>query len=161
MLTEGVGIPLAVSLVGGNRNDSSELLPLIEKIPPVRGRRGRPRQSPEQLFGDRAYGHDKFRKALRGRGVRLRNARRGQPHRSGPGRVHVGGRAHDRATPLSRSGAAVPTRPHRLPRRARRALDPDRQGQPAQVAYPVCPGKRSGMRPATPTADTAVARSAA
>lgn len=47
MLTEGAGIPLAVSLSGGNRNDVTELEPLIDKIPPVRGRRGRPRRRPE------------------------------------------------------------------------------------------------------------------
>ncbi|TYC07385.1 transposase, partial [Micromonospora sp. MP36] len=42
VLTEGAGIPLAVSLTGGNRHDVTELLPLIDKIPLVRGRRGRP-----------------------------------------------------------------------------------------------------------------------
>jgi transposase len=36
-LTEGAGIPLAVSLTGGNRNDVTELLPLVDQIPPVRG----------------------------------------------------------------------------------------------------------------------------
>ena len=40
MITEAHGIPLAVSLTGGNRNDVTQLMPLIEAIPPVRGRRG-------------------------------------------------------------------------------------------------------------------------
>jgi transposase len=42
VITDGKGIPLAVTLTGGNRNDITQLLPLIEAIPPVRGRRGRP-----------------------------------------------------------------------------------------------------------------------
>jgi hypothetical protein len=38
------GIPLAVSLTGGNRNDVTQLTPLIQAIPPVCGRRERPWQ---------------------------------------------------------------------------------------------------------------------
>jgi hypothetical protein len=49
LITESHGIPLAVSLTGGNRNDVTELMPLIEAIPPVRGRRGRPRQRPDRI----------------------------------------------------------------------------------------------------------------
>lgn len=76
-----------MSLTGGNRHDVTELLPLIDKIPPVRGRRGRPRRRPDQLFGDRAYDHDKYRRAVRGKGIRPRIARRGHPHGSGLGVV--------------------------------------------------------------------------
>ncbi|MGS2619244.1 IS5 family transposase [Micromonospora sp. LZ34] len=85
VLTEGAGIPPAVSLTGGNRHDVTQLLPLIDKIPPVRTRRGRPRQRPDALFADRAYDHDKYRKAVRRKGIRPRIARRGQPHGSGLG----------------------------------------------------------------------------
>jgi hypothetical protein len=46
-----------VSLTGGNRHDVTQLIPLIDKIPPVRGRRGRHRQRPDELFADRAYDH--------------------------------------------------------------------------------------------------------
>jgi hypothetical protein len=87
VLTEGAGIPLAVSLSGGNRNDVTELEPLIDKIPPVRGRRGRPRRRPERLYADRGYDHDKYRKVVGGKGIRARIARRGQPHGSGLGTV--------------------------------------------------------------------------
>jgi hypothetical protein len=72
-------------LTGGNRNDVTQLLPLIDKIPPVPGRRGRPRQRPDQVFADRAYDHDKYRRAVRAKGIRPRIARRGQPHGSGLG----------------------------------------------------------------------------
>jgi hypothetical protein len=53
LITEAHGIPLAISLTGGNRNDVTQLMPLIEAIPPVRGRRGRPRQRPDQVYADR------------------------------------------------------------------------------------------------------------
>ena len=50
MITEGHGIPLAVSLTGGQRNDVTQLMPLIAAIPPVHGRRGRPRQRPGRVY---------------------------------------------------------------------------------------------------------------
>ena len=74
-----------MSLTGGNRNDITQLLPLIDKIPPVRGRVGRPRQRPDEIYADRAYDHDKYRKAVHAKGIRTRIARRGQPHGSGLG----------------------------------------------------------------------------
>jgi transposase len=87
VLTEGAGIPLCVSLTGGNRNDITQLLPLIDKIPPVRGRRGRPRRRPDEVYADRAYDHDKYRRAVHAKGIRTHIARRGQPHGSGLGKV--------------------------------------------------------------------------
>jgi hypothetical protein len=57
----------------------------VETIPQVRGRRGQPGQRPDVLYADRAYDHDKYRRALRGKGIRPRIARRGQAHGSGLG----------------------------------------------------------------------------
>ena len=37
MISEAHGIPLAVSLTGGNRNDVTQLMPLIGAIPPAPG----------------------------------------------------------------------------------------------------------------------------
>ncbi len=84
-MTEGAGIPLAATLTGCNRNDITQLLPLIDAVPPVRGRRGRPRRRPDLLYADRAYDHDRYRKAVRDKGIRPVIARRGQPHGSGLG----------------------------------------------------------------------------
>ncbi|WP_107488379.1 transposase [Streptomyces sp. CB01201] len=42
VVTDAQGIPLTVSLTGGNRNDVTQLLPLIDKIPAVFGVVGRP-----------------------------------------------------------------------------------------------------------------------
>ncbi|WP_148710133.1 hypothetical protein [Micromonospora sp. M71_S20] len=52
------------------------------------------------MFADCAYDSDKYRvKAVGGRGIRLRIARRGQPPRLRLGRVPVGGRADDCLVP--------------------------------------------------------------
>jgi len=80
------GIPLAVTLTGGNRNDVTQLIPLVDAIPPIRGRRGRPRRRPHELFADRGYDHDVYRRQLRARGITPRIARRGIAHGSGLGK---------------------------------------------------------------------------
>lgn len=54
-MTDATGVPLAVSLTGGNRNDVTQLLPLIDGLRPVGGRKGRPRQRPDRLLADRGY----------------------------------------------------------------------------------------------------------
>jgi len=72
-------------LTGGNRNDITQLLPLIDTIPAVRGRRGRPRRRPDAIYADRAYDHDKYREAVRAKGIRPVIARRGQEHGSSLG----------------------------------------------------------------------------
>ena len=60
MIAEAHGIPLAVSLTGGNRNDITQLMPLIAAIPPVRGRHvtgpARPPSTTRQLRHNRRYG---------------------------------------------------------------------------------------------------------
>ena len=68
-----------------NRNDVTQLLPLLDKIPPVRGRVGRPRQRPERLLADRGYDHDKYRRLVWQRGIRPEIARRQTEHGSGLG----------------------------------------------------------------------------
>ncbi|AXQ53538.1 IS4/IS5 family transposase [Streptomyces koyangensis] len=70
VLTDGQCIPLAVSLTGGNRNDVTQLLPLLDKVPAVAGTVGRLRHRPDALLADRGYDHDKYRCLLRQRGIR-------------------------------------------------------------------------------------------
>ncbi|WP_203722040.1 IS5 family transposase [Streptomyces coelicoflavus] len=85
LVVDGQGIPLAVSLTGGNRNDVTQLEPLLDKIPAVAGRVGRPRRRPDALLADRGYDHDKYRRLLWQRGIRPVIAKRGEPHGTGPG----------------------------------------------------------------------------
>ncbi|WP_308311174.1 IS5 family transposase [Streptomyces sp. GbtcB6] len=85
LITDATGIPLAVTLTCGNRNDVTQLIPLLQTVPPVRGKRGRPRRRPDVALGDRGYDHDKYRHLVRGLGVKPRIARRGTEHGSGLG----------------------------------------------------------------------------
>ena len=81
LICDGHGTPLAVILTGGNRNDVTQLMPLIDAIPPVRGRVGHPRRRPDSLFADRGYDHDIYRDQVRARGI----VRRGTHHGTGLG----------------------------------------------------------------------------
>jgi len=69
-----------------HRNDVTQLVPLLDAIPPIRGRVGRPRRKPSMLVADRGYDHEKYRRLLRARGIRPMIARRGVAHGSGLGR---------------------------------------------------------------------------
>jgi transposase len=86
LLTDRNGVPLGISLTGGQRNDVTQLLPLIDGVEPVRGKVGRPRKRAERLLADRGYDHDKYRRELWRRGVKPVIARRGADHGSGLGR---------------------------------------------------------------------------
>jgi transposase len=86
LLVDGGGIPLAWPLTGGNRNDVTQLLELLDRVPPVRGRIGRPRRRPRTLIADRGYDHDKYRRLVWQRGVKPNIARRQTDHGSCLGR---------------------------------------------------------------------------
>ena len=86
LLVDATGIPLAWTVTGGNRNDVTQLIPLVERVPPVRGRVGRPRRRPERVLADRGYDHDKYRRELQQRCITPEIARRHTEHGSGLGR---------------------------------------------------------------------------
>jgi len=85
-LVDGTGIPLAWTVTGGNRNDVTQLIPLLDAVPAVAGRVGRPRRRPDRLSADRGYDHDKYRRQVRQRGIKPEIARRQSGHGSGLGR---------------------------------------------------------------------------
>ncbi|HEY9368872.1 IS5 family transposase, partial [Streptomyces sp.] len=87
LIVDRHGTPLAVSLTGGNRHDVTQLIPLLDAIPRIRGLRGRPRHRPRRLFADRGYDYDKHRRLLRSREIAPKIARRGAPHGSGLGKT--------------------------------------------------------------------------
>jgi len=64
-VTDANGIPLAVRLTGANRHDVTQLLALVEAIPPIAGKVGRPLRRPASVLGDRAYDSEPHRKQLR------------------------------------------------------------------------------------------------
>lgn len=85
VITDAQGIPLAVTLTGGNRNDVTQLLPVLDEIPAIAGRVGRPRRRPNALLADRGYDHDIYRRLLWQHGIRPVIAKRGEPHGTGLG----------------------------------------------------------------------------
>jgi transposase len=85
VICDAGGVPLAATLTGGNRNDVTQLLPLLAAIPPIRGKRGRPRQRPREIYADRGYDHDCYRRQVWARGIKPVIASRGTEHGSGLG----------------------------------------------------------------------------
>jgi transposase len=69
VITDAHGTPSAITLTAGNRNDITQLLPLLDAVPHFKGRTGRPRH----LLGQR--------------GIKPVIAGRGTPHGSGLGAV--------------------------------------------------------------------------
>ena len=86
LIVDARGLPLAWSATAGNRHDVTQLMPLLDRIPPVAGRAGTPRHRPAMIVADRGYDYDKYRRLLRQRGIRHRIARRATEHGSGLGR---------------------------------------------------------------------------
>jgi len=86
LLVDATGIPLAFSVTGGTRNDVTQLIPLLDAVPPVRGAVGRPRRRPDRVVADRGYDHDKYRRLVWERGIKPVIARRQTDHGSGLGR---------------------------------------------------------------------------
>ncbi len=87
LLVDATGIPLAYTVTGGNRNDVTQLIPLLDGVPAVRGVVGRPRQRPDSVIADRGSDHDKYRRLGRTRGIMPVIARRKTAHGSGLGQV--------------------------------------------------------------------------
>jgi transposase len=77
LIVDGAGLPLAALVSAANTHDSRLLVALVDRVGPVRGRVGRPRQRPERLYADKAYDYGRCRRALRARGISARIARRG------------------------------------------------------------------------------------
>ena len=100
LITEAHGIPLAVSLTGGQRNDVTQLMPLINAVPPVRAGVAARGGGQTRVYADRGYDHDKYRRQVRGKGITPVIARRGRGTRFWPGRAPLGGRAVHRAAAL-------------------------------------------------------------
>ena len=69
LISDANGIPLAVKLTGANRHDVTQLLPLVEAIPPIAGKVGRPRKRPDSVQGDRGYDSEPHRKVIRKKGI--------------------------------------------------------------------------------------------
>lgn len=86
VVVDGNGTPLAVILTKANRHGSQECLPLLDAIPSLVGPHGgRPRQRPDVVLGDAAYGSRANRDGARERGIDPWLAQPTQQHGSGLG----------------------------------------------------------------------------
>jgi transposase len=85
LLSDAQGIPLSIILTEANRNDVTQLLPLVDAIPPIAGKPGRPLRKPALVQADRGYDSQPLRDILAARGIDTQLARRNTEHGSGLG----------------------------------------------------------------------------
>ncbi|HMC47135.1 MAG TPA: IS5 family transposase [Caballeronia sp.] len=86
ILVDANGVPISAILTGANRNDVTQLLPLVDAIAPIRGARGRPLQKPKVIYADHGYDSEPHRRKLRKRGIKPVIAKRRTEHGSGLGK---------------------------------------------------------------------------
>lgn len=83
LICDGRGTPLKVITTAANVNDVTQTLALVDGIPPVAGRPGRPRRRPEALLGDKGYDSNPDREELRKRRILPVISRKGAPNIQG------------------------------------------------------------------------------
>lgn len=66
---DGKGLPLAVVVTGGQRNDGAMLEQVLDDIRVPRTGAGRPRTRPDSVAADKAYANGVNRRMLRARGI--------------------------------------------------------------------------------------------
>jgi transposase len=81
------GTPLAVHTAGANQSDQNEIIPIVLDFPKVKGKPGRPKEMPDEVYADRGYDNDAVRAILAWLGVETHIARRNTEHGSGLGKV--------------------------------------------------------------------------
>ncbi|WP_063902089.1 IS5 family transposase [Burkholderia ubonensis] len=87
LIIEAHGIPLVLILTGTNRNGVTQLLPLIDAIPSIRGKRGCLLSRPVVVQAERGYNQGKDRKPLHDVGIATQIARRDEPNGSDFGKT--------------------------------------------------------------------------
>src|SRR3954464_14228767 len=86
LICDGRGVPLAIRLTGANDTTPKKPWRSWMPFPPLHGARGRPRQRPECVLGDRGYDAAAIRRGVRARGIVPGLAMRRTAHGSGLGR---------------------------------------------------------------------------
>ena len=77
IMTDRNGIPLAIMLSAANVHDSNMFEPLLDAVPTLKNRHGRPTRRPKKLHADKGYDYVKCRAACTARRIKHRIARRG------------------------------------------------------------------------------------
>ncbi|WP_434092671.1 transposase [Streptomyces clavifer] len=79
--------PLHVHTTAANVNDLTQALALVDGIPSVAGRPGRPRRRPDAVLGDKAYDSRAVCRELRRRRILPVISRKGSPNIKGLGKL--------------------------------------------------------------------------
>ncbi|MFF5475899.1 IS5 family transposase [Streptomyces sp. NPDC012935] len=87
LICDGKGTPLHVITTAANVNDITQALDLVDGVPPVAGRPGRPRRRTESVLGDKAYDSRAVRRQLRHRRILPVISRKGAPNIKGLGKL--------------------------------------------------------------------------
>jgi transposase len=87
LLVDSNGIPLVLHAVPANRSDQLELLPAVTEFPEIKGRPGRPRTHPEEVYADAGFDSEPRRSILRWLGIEPHIRYRRGDHGSHLGRI--------------------------------------------------------------------------
>jgi len=87
LICDGRGTALKVITTAANVNDVTQTLALVDGIPPVAGRPGRPRRRPASLLGDKGYDSNPNRRELCRRRILPVISRKGAPNIKGLGKL--------------------------------------------------------------------------
>lgn len=79
-------MPLAVITTGGNVNDVTQAVALLNAVPPIAGRPGRPRRRFDAVLADKGYDSDPLRRDCKARRIVAVIPRRGTAGISGLGK---------------------------------------------------------------------------
>ena len=87
LLVDRHGVPLAIGTAAANVSDHRQIIPLLLAFPKVKGKPGRPKELPDQLYADRGYDSDATRWLLAWLGIEPPIAKRRTVHGSGLGKI--------------------------------------------------------------------------
>lgn len=87
LLVDRHGVPLAIHTAPANRSDYREIIPLVLDFPKIKGKPGRPKELPDELYADRGYDSDATRWLLAWLGIEPHIAKRRTAHGSGLGKI--------------------------------------------------------------------------
>ena len=87
LLVDRHGVPLEIHTAPANASDHKQIIPVVLDFPKVKGKPGRPKEMPDELYADRGYDSDATRWLLAWLGIEPHIARRKAPHGSGLGKV--------------------------------------------------------------------------
>src|SRR5262249_10235216 len=69
LLVDRHGVPLAIRTAPANASDHTQIIPLVLDDPKVKGKPGRPKQRPDELYADRGFDSEATRRILAWLGI--------------------------------------------------------------------------------------------